>query len=152
MAWQKIARLGQIIFCRVRQRPERFPWYVHLVQLAQAEGNTDAALDYLNEGEKDDCAHNEGRRRNDYELRRAQVLAKSGDGDSARDVLERLIARAPDELRYCGTAAESMLSLKLGPAALRFAEQGLAQARQKNDRESEQYFLELVGAAKKQIV
>ena len=42
-----------------------------------------------------------------------------------------------------------MLSLKQGRAALQFAEQGLAKARQKNDRESEQYFLELVGAAKK---
>jgi hypothetical protein len=131
-------------------RPDRFPWYTHLVQMALAEGNTQSALEYVDEGEKVDCEHNEGRRRNDYELRRAQVLAKSGDGDGARDVLERLIARAPNELRYCGTAAESMLSLKQAAAALRFAEQGLAQARQKNDRESEQYFLELVGAAKKQ--
>ncbi len=134
------------------ERPDHFPWYAYLVQMALAEGNTQTALQYVDEGEKADCEHNEGRHRNDYELRRAQVLAKSGDSDSARDVLERLIARAPNELRYCGTAAESMLSLKQGAAALRFAEQGLAQARQKNDRESEQYFLELVGAAKKQSV
>jgi tetratricopeptide (TPR) repeat protein len=131
-------------------RPDRFPWYTYLVQTALAEGDTQTALQYVDEGEKADCEQNEGRRRNDYELRRAQVLAKRGDGESARDVLERLIARVPDELRYCGTAAESMLSLKQGAAALHFAEQGLAKARQKNDRESEQYFLELLGAAKKQ--
>lgn len=131
-------------------QPDRFPWYTYLVQMALAEGDTQTALQYVDEGEKADCEQNEGRRRNDYELRRAQVLAKSGNGEGARDVLERLIARAPDELHYCGTAAESMLSLKQGAAALRFAEQGLAKARQKNDRESEQYFLELVGAAKKQ--
>jgi tetratricopeptide (TPR) repeat protein len=130
-------------------RPDRFPWYAHLVQLALSEGDTQTALQYVDEGEKADCEQNEGRRRNDYELRRAQVLAKSGDSVSARDVFERLIARAPNELRYRGTAAESMLSLKQGTAALHFAEQGLAKAREKNDRESEQYFLELVGAAKK---
>jgi hypothetical protein len=131
-------------------RPDRFPWYTHLVQMAQAEGDTQAALQYVDEGEKADCEQNEGHRRNDYELRRAQVFTKSGASDNARDVFERLIARAPNELRYRGTAAESMLSLKQGAAALHFAEQGLAKAREKNDRESEQYFLELVGAAKKQ--
>src|SRR5262249_4128791 len=131
-------------------RPDRFSWYAYLVQTALAEGDTQTALQYVDEGEKADCEHNEGRRRNDYNLRRGQVLAKSGDTDSAREVFERLIARAPNELRYCGTAAESMLSLKRGAMALQFAEQGLAKARQQNNRESEQYFLELVGAAKKQ--
>jgi hypothetical protein len=131
-------------------RPDRFPWYAHLVQAALAEGDAQTALQYVDEGEKADCEQNEGRRRNDYELRRAQVLAKSGDSESAQDVFERLIARAPDELKYCSTAAESMLSVKRGAAALHFAERGLAKARQQNNRESEQYFLELVGAAEKQ--
>jgi tetratricopeptide (TPR) repeat protein len=131
-------------------RPDRFPWYSYLVQTALAQGNMQTALQYVDEGEKADCEQNEGQRRNDYELRRGQVLAKSGDAEAARDVFERLIARAPNEVKYCGTAAESMLSVKQGTAALRFAEQGLAKARQNNDRESEQYFLELAGAAKKQ--
>jgi tetratricopeptide (TPR) repeat protein len=132
-------------------QPDRFSWYAYLVQSALAEGDTQTALHYVDEGEKADCEHNEGRRRNDYELRRGQVLAKSGDTEKAQDVFERLIARAPTELRYCGSAAESMLSLKRGATALHFAEQGLAKARQQNNRESEQYFLELVGAAKKQV-
>jgi tetratricopeptide (TPR) repeat protein len=132
-------------------RPDRFPWYTYLVQRALAAGDTDAALQYVDEGEKADCENNEGRRRNDYELRRGQVLAKRGEADSAREVFERLVARAPDELRFQGTAAESMLSSRQARAALQFAEQGLAGARQKNDRDSEQYFMELVSAAKKQV-
>ena len=133
------------------ERPDRFPWYSYLVQAAMAEGNTELALNYVNEGEKADCEQNEGRRRNDYELRRGQVLTKRGESDAARDVFERLIERVPSDLRSRGTAAESMLTLKQGAAALRFAEQGLAGARQQNDRDSEQYFMELVSAARRQV-
>jgi len=43
------------------------------------------------------------------------------------------------------------LDLKQGAKALRFAEEGVAKARQQNDRDSEQYLLELVGAARKQM-
>jgi tetratricopeptide (TPR) repeat protein len=130
-------------------RPDRYPWYSHLVQLAMAEGNADASLDLLNEGEKADCEHNQGRRRNDYELRRGQIHAKRGEADQAQDIFDRLIERAPAELRYRSTAAESMLSAKQGARALRFAEQGLAEARKRNDRDSEEHFQELVGAARK---
>jgi tetratricopeptide (TPR) repeat protein len=131
-------------------RPDRYPWYTHLVQLALAEGNTDAALDSLNEGEKADCEQNEGRRRNDYELRRGQIHARRGEVDLAQDIFDRLIERAPAEMRYRSTAAEAMLSAKQGTRALRFAEQGLAEARKRNDRDSEEHFQELVGAARKQ--
>jgi hypothetical protein len=133
-----------------KDRPDRFPWYTYLIQRAIADGDTDTALQYVDEGEKSDCEQNEGRRRNDYELRRGQVLSKRGEADNARDVFERLIERSPSELRYRGTAAESMLSINQGPTALRFAEGGLAKAREQNDRDSEQYFLELVAAARKQ--
>jgi len=61
-----------------------------------------------------------------------------------------LIECSPDNLRYRGTATEGMLSLRQGDRALRFAEEGLALARQKNDRDSEQYLMELVAAAKRQ--
>src|SRR5262249_42142044 len=103
-----------------------------------------------NEGEKGDCEHNEGRRRNDYELRRGQVHAKRGELDEAANVFERLIERSPTELRYRGSAAEAMLSARQPGKALQFAEGGLAKARQQNDRDSEQYFLELASAARKQ--
>ena len=134
-----------------KDSPDRFPWYTYLIQRAVVDGDTDTALQYVDEGEKADCEQNEGRRRNDYELRRGQVLSKRGEADRARDVFERLIERSPSELRYRGTAAESMLSMKQGQAALHFAEGGLAKAREQNDRDSEQYFLELVAAARKQV-
>ena len=47
-------------------------------------------------------------------------------------------------------AAEAMLSLRQGPRALRFAEEGVAQARKQNDRDSEGHLMELAAAAKKQ--
>jgi predicted Zn-dependent protease len=131
------------------QTKERFPWFSHLIQLAQSEGKMDAALDFVNDGEKDDCEHNEGRRRNDYELRRGQLHAKRGEIDAAADVFERLTQRVPDNPKYRGSAAEAMLSAKRGDKALHFAETGLNKAREKNDRDSEQYFLELVDAAKR---
>lgn len=128
---------------------DRYPWYSHLLQLAMGAGDLDSALSLVDAGEKADCEENEGRRRNDYELRRAQLHAKRGATDAAHEVFERLVQRAPDELRYCGSATEAMLSAKQGARALVFAEKGLAKAREKNNRDLEQYFLELVHAAKK---
>jgi predicted Zn-dependent protease len=110
----------------------------------------DDALDAVNEGEKSDCEANEGKRRNDYELRRGQVHAKRGEVDQAGDVFQRLIERVPSNLRYNGSAAEAMLALKQPVRALRFAEEGLSKARQQNDRDSEGYLMELAAAAKKQ--
>lgn len=133
------------------ERTDRFPWYSYLTQYALRSGDKDAALDYVNEGEKADCEHNEGRRRNDYELRRGQVHVKRGEVEQATEVFQRLIERAPNNFRYRGSAAESMLSLRQGERALRFAEEGVTAARQANDRDSEQYLQELAAAAKKQM-
>jgi tetratricopeptide (TPR) repeat protein len=130
-------------------KPDRFPWFSHLVQLSLAQNDSQGALDYLNEGEKDDCEHNEGRRRNDYELRRGQLLARRGDFDQAQTAFEQLIERAPAELRYRSTAAETMLSARQAARARRFAEEGLAQARKQNNRDSEEHFKELLGAAQR---
>jgi tetratricopeptide (TPR) repeat protein len=131
-------------------RPDRYPWYSYLVQRAVAEGRTDEALDLINEGEKADCEQNEGRRRNDYELRRGQVHAKRGEADAAQDVFDRLVQRDPSNLRTRGLAAEAMLSLRQAARALRFAEEGLAEARKRQDRDSEGYLMELAAAARKQ--
>lgn len=131
-------------------KPDRYPFFNHLVQLAQTQGDWTTALDRINEGEKDDCSNNEGRRRNDYELRRAQIHARAGQLDQAQDVFDRLIARVPTELKFRGSAAEAMLSAKAPAKALAYAEGGLAEARKQNHRDSEQYFLELASAARKQ--
>src|SRR5262249_38585720 len=93
-------------------KPDRYPWHNHLFQFAMSQSDWDVALDHLNEGEKDDCEHNEGRRRNDYELRRAQVHAKQGAHEQAREVFDRLIARVPGEMKVRVSAAEAMLSAK----------------------------------------
>jgi tetratricopeptide (TPR) repeat protein len=132
-------------------RPDRAPWYFFLVQRALATGKTDEALQLIDEGARADEQRNEGQRRADYELRRAQVLLKRGEAEQAQQVFEGLIEREPANLRVRGSAAEGMLSLRQGARALRFAEEGLALARQHNDRDSEQYFLELVSAARKQV-
>jgi hypothetical protein len=131
-------------------RPDRSPWYFYLVKRALAEGNTDEALSTVDEGERADCEHNEGQRRNDFELRRGQVHTKRGEADAAHKVFESLLERVPSNLDYQGTATEAMLSLRQGARALRFAEEGLAKARQQNNRDSEERFLDLVAAAKKQ--
>ena len=133
------------------ERTDRFPCYSYLAQHAMRSGDKDAALDYINEGEKADCEHNDGRRRNDYELRRGQIHVKRGEVEQAAEVFQRLIERVPSNFRYRGSAAEAMLSLRQGARALRFAEEGAAAARQANDRDSEQYLQELAAAAKKQI-
>jgi tetratricopeptide (TPR) repeat protein len=132
------------------ERPDRYTWFNHLINLALSEGNTEAALEHLGAAAKADAEHNEGRRQNDYDLRRAQVHAKRGEMDAAQEVFDRLIERVPAELRYRSSAAEAMLSARQGARALRFAEGGLAKARQQNSRDSEEHFLELVSAAKKQ--
>ncbi len=60
-----------------------------------------------------------------------------------------MIARAPNELRYRSSAAESMLGVRQGKPAREFAEAGLAKSRELNNRDAEQQFLELVEAAKR---
>jgi tetratricopeptide (TPR) repeat protein len=129
---------------------DRYPIYGQLTQQALAAGDADAALKYVTEGEDADRAHNEGKRGNDFALRRGQILARRGDVDAAQDVFNRLVEGAPAELRFAAAAAEALLSAHQGPRALAFAEAGLARARQMNNRDSEQHFLELVDAARRQ--
>lgn len=152
-AQELASHFAQNLLARPAQSGQRDRYAPHnyLVQRSLKEGNLDAALDLVDQGEKFDCEHNEGRRRNDYELRRGQVLTRRGEFDAARDTFERLIGRVPAETRYRATAAEAMLSARQGPSALKFAEEGLAKAREKNDRDSEQHFMELVQAARKQV-
>jgi tetratricopeptide (TPR) repeat protein len=134
-----------------KERPDRYPWYSFLVQQAVKDGRLDEALDLVNDGERVDCEQNEGRRRDDYELRRGQIHVKRGEADAAQDVFQRLIERVPSNFKYRGAAAEAMMALKQPGRAVKFAEEGLAAARQANDRDSEGYLMELAAAAKKQM-
>jgi tetratricopeptide (TPR) repeat protein len=132
------------------ERPDRFPWFSYLIQKSLREGNTTAALDQVNEGQKQDCEQNEGKRRNDYELRRAQVHVKRGEADEAHDIYQRLIERVPTNVGYRGDAAEAMLRLKQPARALQIATAGLEVARRQNDRDNEERLMDLANAAKRQ--
>lgn len=131
-------------------KADRYPWYSFLIQKALKDGDKDAALDRVNDGEKHDCEHNGGQRRNEFELFRAQVHAKRGEVDEAQGVYQRLIERTPRDFKVRGKAAEAMMALKQPAKALAFAEAGVTAARQANDRDSEQYLSELAAAAKRQ--
>jgi tetratricopeptide (TPR) repeat protein len=150
---QEIAgKFAKAVFARPPQadKPDRYPLFNLLIQAALAEGNTDVALEYVNVGEQADREHNEGRRGNDYEQRRGQIYIKRGEISKAAEVFDRLIERAPNELRFRGSAAEAMLAAKQPAKALAFAEGGLKKSREQNNRDSEQYFMELSAASRKQ--
>jgi tetratricopeptide (TPR) repeat protein len=131
------------------ERPDRFGLFQFLINQAMTQANLDAALDHLNTGEADDCKNNEGRRRNEYELRRAQLHAKRGEFDDSERVYDGLIARVPTELNYRVNAAETMLSGRQGAKAAKYAKDGLAAAQKQKNRDLEGHFKELMAAALK---
>jgi len=131
-------------------RPDRYPLYACLIAGATAEGDPVKVIKTMDEGAAYDAANNEGKRVNDYGLRRAQYFAKSKDMERAAVEFDALIARNPSEGRFYTTAAETMLGLRNGARALGFAEKGLAKAREINNRDLEGHCQELIGAARKQ--
>jgi len=131
------------------ERPDRFPLFQLLVNQAMGQGSLDDALEYVNDGERDDCENNEGKRRNEYELRRAQVHAKRGEFDDAERVYDALIARVPTNLEYRVNAAETMLSGRQGPKAQKYAKEGIAAAVKAQNRDLEGHFKELMEAAQR---
>lgn len=132
-------------------RPDRFPLYNHLIAQTAAQGDFGAALGFVDAGESDDCSHNEGRRRDDYELRRGQMLVKAGEYDRAQEVYDRLVQRDPSQLRFRAAAAEALVSARQGSRALRFAQEGLAEALRQNNRDLEGHFRELIDAAQRSV-
>ena len=133
------------------QTPDRYPYFMQLIQLAQAENDLATVMSLLDHAEKTDAESNGGLRHADYALRRAQTHAKRGEAETAYEVLKSLLSRYPDELKYYGPATEAMLGQKKGQWAAEFAEAGLTKARSQNNRDVEQYLMELAAAAKKQM-
>lgn len=131
------------------ERRDRCPLYQAVIYACVSEGKLDEALNYINDGERDDCENNEGRRRNEYELRRATLHAKRGEFAEAQDVFDRLIARVPTELEVRVKAAETMLSARQTPAALKYAQEGAKAAVKANNRDLEGHFKELMAAAQR---
>jgi Tetratricopeptide repeat len=132
------------------QKPDRYPFYNHLAQLRLDGGDSAGAIRVLEQAAQADVEQNEGQRRNEYDLKRGKILAKNGDADAAEAAFTDAISRASGDPKFMGSAAEAFLGARQGAKALKFAEQGLAAARARNSRDLEQYFLELVAAAKKQ--
>jgi tetratricopeptide (TPR) repeat protein len=130
-------------------RPDLYPFYKYLIDQAQTQADWDKALQIVEEGLKADAERNQGQRRNDYEVRRGQLLAKKGDVAKAAEAFQTLIDRVPNEPKFRGTAAEAMLSLRQGQRALEFAQGGLEVAQKVGNRDLEAYFKELVTAARK---
>lgn len=132
------------------KKPDLFQFYKYLIDQAQTQADWDRALQVASDGEQADAERNEGRRRNDYELRRGQLHAKRGDAGKAAEIFDKLLENAPQELKLRGSAAEAMLGLRNGVQAHKYAEAGLTEARKAGNRDMEAYFMELVAAAKKQ--
>ena len=130
---------------------DRYPYYNHLMQLAQAENDTAGVLTLLDRADKADAESNSGQRQNDISVKRGQVHATRGEVDKSYETFQSLLTRAPNDLKFYGPAIEAMLGQKKGLWALQFAEAGLAKARSQNNRDSEQYFMELASAAKKLV-
>ena len=125
-------------------RPDRYPFYACIIAGAIAESDLATALKYATEGAAYDAAHNQGKRANEYAVR-------SGHPDAAEKSFDDLIARHPDEPKFYITATESMLSVKQGNRALKFAELGLAKAKSLGNRDLEAACHELADAARKQM-
>jgi hypothetical protein len=142
-------RLGAVLAERPAEGKDRFPLFQQLAQTALEREQMDNALDWLERGLKHDCEQNEGRRRNAYELKRAQVHLKAKQPEEANEVFSRLLERTPSDLDLLGRAAEGMMSAKKGPYAVSYAERGIQQARAKGDRDRVGYFEELLAAAKR---
>lgn len=131
-------------------KADRWFYYNHLIDTALAEGDNAAAINWIEAGQKFDVEHNAGQRQNDFDLVLGKALAKRASYEESQAAFDRLIERAPSELRYRSTAATTMLSARQGGRAMHFAQAGLDKARAQNDRDAEQNFMELVAAAKKQ--
>jgi len=130
-------------------RPDRYPIYQHLILSAQNAGDTGALLGFLDAAQASDQESNQGKRQFDIAVRRAQAQARLGDADAAYSTITAMIAAGPTEGRYFGSAAEVMIGKKQGNRALEIIEKGLIVVRKKGDRDSENYLLELQGAAKR---
>jgi tetratricopeptide (TPR) repeat protein len=143
------AHFAEKLIARPSVAADRYQLFQHLVRSAAERDDFAAAHSWLDAGLKHDCQHNEGRRRSDYELRRARLYVEAKDIDRAFDAFRQLVDREPSNLDVLGTATEAMLSAKQRERATQFAEEGLNQARKKSDSDRAGYFEELLAAAKR---
>ncbi len=130
-------------------KPDRYTMYLALMSAALSEGQTEQAFAHIRAGADYDRQHNDGKRANEYGLRLAQLLAKSGDQPGAIAEFNQLIERNPEEGKYIVTATEVMLSARNAAQATAFAERGLQLAQSQGNRDLEAACRELHDAAKR---
>jgi tetratricopeptide (TPR) repeat protein len=128
---------------------DRYPFYSYLILRSLADNEPDKAISYAEAGGTFDAEHNNGARRDDFDLRKGQVFARKGDADKAAEVFDGVLERSPDNVKVRIEVIETFLRLKKGKLALRFAEAGIERARDKMDRDSEGHFEELAASARK---
>jgi tetratricopeptide (TPR) repeat protein len=128
-------------------RADRYPYFAYLARQALSHNQFEVALELLQQGEADDRTHNGGQRASDYLLQRGQVLTRRADPPAAEATFAELLQREPTNLRAHGSAVEAMIALGQKHRATEWAELGLAEARKQNNRDGEEYFLELLDAA-----
>jgi tetratricopeptide (TPR) repeat protein len=130
-------------------KPDRYPFYACLMTAALASGDTAEVLRVADDGSRYDAANNDGRRFNDYALRKVAVLAKKGDFDAVEAEYNAILDRTPADGNMYVKAAETMLGAKQGKRAATFAERGLAKGREQGNRDLQAACNELLDAAKR---
>jgi len=131
------------------EKNDRFRFFSYLILRELADGDPARAVEYAEAGGKFDAEHNAGERRDEFDLRTGQALAKKGDTERAGEVFAALFERSPEKAKLRIEAIESLLRMKRGQLALRLAEAGLAEARERSDGDSAEAFTELSAAARK---
>ena len=130
------------------EKPDRYPWHHHLIQLAVNQGDWDAALDRSTKAKRTTASTTRDAAATTTSCARPGVREAGLDRSSPGRV--RQADRAgPERAEVAVSAAEALLSAKQPGHALKIAEAGLAEARQ-NSRDLEGAFLELAEAARRQ--
>ncbi len=130
-------------------KPDRYLLYLAIVSAAMSEQKYTEAIAVTETGLAYDAEHNDGKRANDYDSRRAQLLLKSGDINKATQVFTELIERNPNDARWSITAIEAMLGAKQAAKAMAFVERGLVLAKTTGNRDLEAACKELAEAVKR---
>lgn len=130
---------------------DRYAYFADAIRRAREANNGPEELRLIDAADAADRASNEGRRSASIGLSRGRALIKQGKLDDALSALQQAISATPDDLALRSNATESLLGAGQAAAALTLAEAGLERARKLQQRDAEQQFLELVGAAKRKL-
>lgn len=130
-------------------KPDRYPFFACLMTAALSSGDTAEVIRVANQGSQFDREHNDGKRYNDYALRKVAILSKKGDFDAVEQEFNAVLERSPNDGNLYVKAAETFLGAKQGARAKAFAERGLAKGKEQGNRDLQAACSELLDAAKR---